>query len=261
MSTGCVTILGVTTPARQERPRVETALRHRKPAAARQSLATPALYVATLWAYLPIVSAEEVCHTTESGDNVCKQRISTAVKVAIGIVAVAVVLLALGVFYFIRYSRSKRKEEESVGFDIEPSQIEGPRATAAVSLPTTTYAAKYDLSSAPVRMPFSSSPSVSGKSKKIFANLRQGPSTAPTGQVSGGGPYPFGGYSSKVGTSFLLSKGELSLFLHVEFSAPITAYYWCKVLDTVDLIFSTSLLFYPAALISDFPCKYTMHTS
>ncbi|PBK67266.1 hypothetical protein ARMSODRAFT_325737 [Armillaria solidipes] len=86
MSTGCATVSGVTASGRQERPRVETALRHRKPAAARRSLATPALYVATLWAYLPIVSAEQVCHTTDSGDNVCKQRISTAVKVAIGVV-------------------------------------------------------------------------------------------------------------------------------------------------------------------------------
>ncbi|SJL07170.1 uncharacterized protein ARMOST_10513 [Armillaria ostoyae] len=195
MSTGCATVSGVTTSARQERPRVETVLRHRKPAAARRSLATPALYVATLWAYLPIVSAEQVCHTTDSGDNVCKQRISTAVKVAIGVVVVAVVLLALGVFYFIRRFRSKKQEEESVGFNIEPSQIEGPPVTAAVSL-TTTYAAKYDPSSAPVRMP-SSSPSVSGKSKKIFANLRQGPSTAPTGRVAAGGSYPFGAYSSK----------------------------------------------------------------
>ncbi|KAK0244531.1 hypothetical protein EDD85DRAFT_202099 [Armillaria nabsnona] len=194
MSTGCATVSGVTTSARQERPRVETALCHRKPAAARRSLATPALYVATLLVYLPIVSAEQVCHTTDSGDNVCKQQISTAVKVAIGVVVVAVVLLALGVFYFIRRFRSK-KQEESVGFDIEPSQIEGPPVTAAASL-TTTYAAKYDPSSAPVRMP-SSSPSVSGKSKKIFANLRQGPSTAPTGRVAAGGSYPFRAYSSK----------------------------------------------------------------
>ncbi|PBK95700.1 hypothetical protein ARMGADRAFT_743240 [Armillaria gallica] len=65
MSTGCATVSGVTTSARQERPRVETALCHRKPAAARRSLTTPALYVATLLAYLPIVSAEQVCHTTD----------------------------------------------------------------------------------------------------------------------------------------------------------------------------------------------------
>ncbi|KAK0459977.1 uncharacterized protein EV420DRAFT_244396 [Desarmillaria tabescens] len=117
MSTGCATVSGVTTSAR---PRVETALRHRKPAAAGQSLANPALYIATaLWAYLPMVSAEEVCHTTDSGDSVCRQQISTAVKVAIGIVVAAVVLLALGVFYFIRRSRSKRQEEESAGFDVE----------------------------------------------------------------------------------------------------------------------------------------------
>ncbi|KAG7444195.1 uncharacterized protein BT62DRAFT_257673 [Guyanagaster necrorhizus] len=187
MSTGCAPVLTVTSSVRRER--VETTLRHHESGAAGQSLATSTLYVATLWAYLPVVSAAEVCHTTDSGDNVCKQRISTAVKVAIGVVVIAVFLLALGVFYFIRRSRSKRQEEESSGFDIEPSQIEGPRATAAVSLPTTTYAAKYDPSSAPVRM---SSPSVSGKSKKIFANLRQGPSTAPTGRS-----YPFEGYSSK----------------------------------------------------------------
>lgn len=194
MSTGCATVSGVTASTRQERHRVETVLRHRKPAAARRCSATPALYVATLWAFMPIVSAEQVCHTTDSGDNICKQQISTAVKVAIGVVVVAVVLLALGVFYFIRRFRSK-KQEESAGFDIEPSQIEGPPATAAASL-MTTYAAKYDPSSAPVRMP-SSSPNVSGKSKKIFANLRQGPSTAPTGRVTAGGSYPFGAYSSK----------------------------------------------------------------
>ncbi|KAK0487130.1 hypothetical protein IW261DRAFT_592560 [Armillaria novae-zelandiae] len=195
MSTGCATVSGVTASAHQDRPGVKTAPRHSKAAAARRRLPTQALYIATLCAYLPIVSAEQVCHTTDSGDHVCKQQISTAVKVAIGIVVVTVVLLALGVFYFIRRFRSKKQEEESAGLDVEPSQIEGPPATAAASL-MTTYAAKYDPSSAPVRMP-SGSPSVSGKSKKIFANLRQGPSTAPTGHVAAGGPYPFQAYSSK----------------------------------------------------------------
>ncbi|KAK0222139.1 hypothetical protein IW262DRAFT_958820 [Armillaria fumosa] len=203
MSTGCATVSGVTASTRQETPRVETVLRHRKPAAARRCSATPALYVATLWAFMPVVSAEQICHMTDSGDSICKQQISTAVKVAIGVVVVAVVLLALGVFYFIRRFRSK-KQEESACFDIEPSQIEGPPATVAASL-TTTYAARYDPSSAPVRMP-SGSPSVSGKSKKIFANLKQGPSTAPTGRVATGGSYPFQAYSSKVRTKFSPSR-------------------------------------------------------
>lgn len=194
MSTGCATVSGVTASAHQDRPRIKTTLHHYKPAAARRCSATPALYVATLWAFMPIVTAEQVCHTTESGDSICKQQISTTVKVAIGVVVVAVVLLALGVFYFIRRFRSK-KQEESACFDIEPSQIEGPPATVAASL-TTTYAARYDPSSAPVRIP-SGSPSVSGKSKKIIENLRQGPSTAPTGRVAAGSPYPFQAYSSK----------------------------------------------------------------
>jgi len=145
--------------------------------------------VAVLLLILPVARADRVCVTSQSGNTVCQNKLSTGTIVAI--VCTVVLLLALigGIIAFLFYRRRKFAAAKAAvaanAYVIEASQMKGPAAF-------TTYDATYDPHSAPHGVAGLPTKPGSGKGSA------KTPQTAPT--TYGGITYPFPGYSSPKGT-------------------------------------------------------------
>ncbi|KAJ7430347.1 hypothetical protein B0H11DRAFT_949796 [Mycena galericulata] len=136
---------------------------------------------------LRVARADRVCVTSDSGNIVCQNKLTTSTIVAI--VAIIVLLLAFigGVIAFLLYRRRQFAAAKAAvaanAYVIEASQMKGPA-------PFTTYSASYDPHSAPN--------GVAGLPMKPGSAKLTTPQTAPTNY--GGVTYPFSGYSSPKGT-------------------------------------------------------------
>jgi len=182
------------------------------------------LGLVTLASNLPTANAFlswNVCTKDEAGKITCKDRVPRGTRIAIGVVCLfAIILLLVLVGCIIRNRRRAAAEEKE--YNVEASQVQGPPTIIATeyhpgSGPSPVYSAdgfktaQFDIGH------LSPSPQMSGPA--FPASTRQynnSPSyykgqlpvppnvvnhTAPVSQVSFPEPYPFGGYSPRVGPS------------------------------------------------------------
>jgi len=138
-------------------------------------------FMTKLWLLLlllPVVRADLVCVTSDSGTTKCQNKLTTGTIVAL--VATVVLLLALlgSAIAFLLYRRRRFAAAKAAvaanAYVIEAAQMKGPA-------PYTTYDPAYD----------PSKPGSAGTTKTT-------PKTAPT--TYGGVTFPFPGYSSPKGT-------------------------------------------------------------
>ncbi|KAJ7864070.1 hypothetical protein B0H13DRAFT_1088090 [Mycena leptocephala] len=143
--------------------------------------------VAMLLLVLPVVRADKVCVTSDSGTTVCQNKLTTGTIVAIVATVILLLLLIGGGIAFFFYRRRQFAAAKAAvaanAYVIEASQMKGPAQF-------TTYSATYDPHSAPL--------GVAGLPTKPGSAKTGSPQTAPT--TYGGVTYPFPGYSSPKGT-------------------------------------------------------------
>ncbi|KAJ7746165.1 hypothetical protein DFH07DRAFT_592246 [Mycena maculata] len=136
---------------------------------------------AVLLMLLPVAFADSVCVTSESGNTVCQNKLTTATIVAI-VLIIILSLALIGTLGFLFYRRRKFAAAKAAvaanAYVIEASQMKGPAAF-------TTYSATYDPRSAPHGVV--GLPTKPGSAKTT-------PQTAPT--TYGGVTYPFTGHSA-----------------------------------------------------------------
>jgi hypothetical protein len=150
----------------------------------------------------------KVCNTDADGVMHCTEKLSGAVIAAIIVTTVAVIGLAIVVWWFIRRSRARAASAEDQ-LQVEASQMQGPPPIIGVNaipssrkrgknkqLASTTYAATYDTSSAPVLPQLA----YAAGSAPVFSNA--GPPSAPLaarmghGQAYGYGPGSAGPFAT-----------------------------------------------------------------
>ncbi|KAJ6613880.1 hypothetical protein B0H10DRAFT_196550 [Mycena sp. CBHHK59/15] len=138
------------------------------------------LKAAVLFIALPVVLADRVCNTSDSGKTVCHNKLTTGTIAAIVLAIVFFLALIGGGIAFMFYRRRKFAAAKTAiaanAYVIEASQMKGP-------VSYTTYSATYDPHSAPN--------GVIGLPTKPGSAKSGSPQTAPT--TYGGVTYPFHG--------------------------------------------------------------------
>ncbi|KAJ7101643.1 hypothetical protein C8R44DRAFT_887855 [Mycena epipterygia] len=156
------------------------------------------LKAAVLLLLLPVVRADQVCVTSDSGTTTCHSKLTPGTIAAIVLTILLFLALLLGTVAFFFYRRRKFAEAKNAvaanAYVIEASQMQGPAQFGSHSHKSydtrTTYDASYDPHSAPQ--------GVLGLPTKPGSATKGSPQTAPT--TYGGVTYPFKGYSSPQGT-------------------------------------------------------------
>ncbi|KAJ7016605.1 hypothetical protein C8F04DRAFT_1201840 [Mycena alexandri] len=130
--------------------------------------------IALLLVSLPVVRADKVCITSDSGTTVCQNKLTRGTIAAIICTVALLLVLILGAVAFLLYRRRQFvRARSNIAADacfIEASQMQGP--------PTfTTYSAPYDSKEVPIK------PSSAAK---------------PTSTTYAGVTYPFPGFASGI---------------------------------------------------------------
>jgi len=171
-----------------------------------------AVYVVLgIWAsYIPTAAAIswDICTTNEAGEKVCRSRIPRSARIAIAVASLFVLLL-LGALVVCCIKNRRRAAASEQECNVEASQVDGPPTIIATEYNPTSGgpSARY---SGPPKSGYNSErnspgPQMTGPAFPVAAQMHYNNNqnyTAPVSQASfPDQPYPFTGYSPRMGPS------------------------------------------------------------